>query len=139
MLLISALVTFNGAALCVLCRHIIVGLLVFQIFLHHWKFLIKNHDRLFDILQWIRIFFQRLVFLQQLINLLLESINLNLQKRNLRLLLSQHFVFFISERLDEEKLISLFCHEVVFNLMTICAIFCLLLLRLVFTNFHPQL
>ena len=57
MLLISALVTFDGNILGVLCRHIIIRLLSFQIVLHHCEFLIEYHNRLFDILQWNRITF----------------------------------------------------------------------------------
>ena len=57
MLLIGALVTFDGNILGVLCRHIIIRLLSFQIFLHHCEFVIEYHNRLFDILQWNRITF----------------------------------------------------------------------------------
>ena len=47
MLLISALVTFDGTTLGILSRHIIVRLLGFQIVLHNWEFLVEDHNRLF--------------------------------------------------------------------------------------------
>ena len=52
MLLVSALFTFDGSILGVLCRNIIIRLLSFQIVLHHWEFLVEYHNRLFDTLQW---------------------------------------------------------------------------------------